>query len=149
MPHRHAPHALWAFALSIILLMPASVFAQGVPTLDVSTQMARAGYYQLRWGLEGADGTLYRLEESRYDDFRQVRVLYEGADRATVISGRSDGIFHYRVRATVADGGHSPWSEPLMVTVAHHSLGQALTLFLTGAVVFLATIALIVTGRKV
>ncbi|WP_040405905.1 hypothetical protein [Ectothiorhodospira sp. PHS-1] len=149
MPHRHAPHALWAFALSIILLMPTSVLAQGVPTLDATTQTARAGYYQLRWGLEEADGAIYRLEESRATDFQEARVLYEGADRATVISGRGDGTFHYRVQATLADDSRSDWSPPLTVEVRHHALHQALTLFGVGAVVFLATIALIVTGRRI
>ncbi|MCG5501703.1 hypothetical protein [Ectothiorhodospira lacustris] len=148
MPHRHAPHALWALALSAILMMPSLALAQAVPTLDATTQIARAGYYQLRWGMTGADGAVYRLEESRSMDFSEPQVLYEGADRATVISGRSDGTFHYRVQATLADDARSDWSPPLTVEVRHHALYQALALFGVGAFVFLATIALIVTGRR-
>ncbi|WP_242467178.1 hypothetical protein [Ectothiorhodospira shaposhnikovii] len=148
MPHRHVPPALWAIPLSAVLLLPSPTLAQNVPTLDSTTQTARAGYYQLRWGMEDADGAIYRLEESRSADFQTAQILYEGADRATVISGRSDGTFHYRVQATLPDTTRSPWSSPLTVEVAHHSLLQALTLFVIGAVVFLATLALIVTGTR-
>lgn len=118
------------------------------PTLDASSEVAAAGYFQLRWALDDAEVIRYRVEEAADPDFREAATLYEGADRATVISGRGDGVFHYRVRAVLENGDHSAWSEPRRVEVAHHPLGQAIGLFILGGVVFLATVGLIVAGSR-
>ena len=58
-------------------------------------------------------------------------------DSATVISGRSNGVWHYRVRA-LSKGQVTPWSEAVRVEVTHHSLNRAGLFLLTGAIVFFA-----------
>jgi hypothetical protein len=131
----------------VLLFCPAVLHAEApAPSLSVSSDVARAGYYQLLWALDEADVAHYRVEEAADPQFRSAELLYEGADRATVISGRGDGTFHYRVQAMLADGARSPWSEASTVRVEHHPFNQAVFLFLLGAVVFIATIGLIVAG---
>jgi hypothetical protein len=46
----------------------------------------------------------------------------------------------------VAAQAPGPWSDTLKVEVQHHSLARAFTLFAVGLAVFIATVALIVTG---
>ncbi|OOG28089.1 hypothetical protein B1C78_02380 [Thioalkalivibrio denitrificans] len=141
--------SLFAGLLAFMVVWAAPVHAEApAPTLSVSNDLARAGYYQLRWSLDDVDVVHYRVEESTDADFRETDVLYEGADRATVISGRSDGTFHYRVRAELADGTRTDWSDPQAVQVAHHPFGQAVFLFILGGVVFLATVILIIAGTR-
>jgi len=76
-----------------------------------------------------------------------VNLIYKGPDRATVISGQADGTRVYRVRE-VGEGRVYPWSEPVTVTVAHHPLSRAVAFFTVGALVFLATLGLIVRGAR-
>jgi hypothetical protein len=113
---------------------------------------AKAGYYTLQWKLPGADkadnpGPDYELVESGEAGFEHGRIIYRGADVATIISGKPDGTYHYRVRATV---GKVPgdWSRPLTVHVAHHPLPHALVYLVVGALVFVATLAVIFWGHK-
>jgi hypothetical protein len=143
------PRMALAWLLAALLAWPVVVHGEPpAPGLSASTGVARDGSFQLRWSLDDADVVYYRIEEAIDPEFREAVTLYQGADRATVISGRGDGTFHYRVRATLADGGRSAWSEPEAVEVAHHPLWQALALFSLGALVFLATVALIVAGTR-
>ena len=73
-------------------------------------------------------------------------MLYRGADLATLRSGQPDGDYYYRIRA-LHEAGPSPWSEAVHVEVRHHPLSRALTFLLLGAVVFLATLVLILHGE--
>ena len=85
------------------------------------------------------------LEEARSADFAGARVIYEGADNARVMSGKADGEWYYRARPAAAG---SAYGDTVTVTVQHHPLGRAFGFFALGAVVFLATLALIVTGSR-
>lgn len=76
------------------------------------------------------------------------RIIYRGPDRATVLSGMSDGARIYRAGEIGADGEILAWSEPVTVEVAHHRLSRALGFFAVGAVVFFSTLALIVHGAR-
>lgn len=133
---------------SAVLILPGVALAMPGPILSSTTELARAGNYQLRWGHESPMVHTYRLERADNPLFTNSVIVYEGADRATVVSGRSDGVMHYRVRAQFADGSITDWSEATNVTVQHHSLTQALLLFALGALVFVATILLIITGNR-
>ncbi|MGD8964511.1 MAG: fibronectin type III domain-containing protein, partial [Gammaproteobacteria bacterium] len=86
-------------------------------------------------------------QESRQPDFSAARVIYAGADAARVISGKPDGDWYYRVRPAGTQVT-APWSAPIRITVAHHSLGRALTFFAVGAIVFAATLGLIIHGSR-
>lgn len=136
-------------ALLLPAFSPAWAATQEAPALESTSTEAKAGYYQLKWSLEGAsDIDRFTLQEARGGDFASAEVFYEGADRATVISGRRDGNYHYRVRAVFQDGSHSPWSTPLEVKVHHHSTAQAFGLFFLGGIVFFATAGMIAAGSS-
>lgn len=120
------------------------------PTLASDSDVATAGYYQLKW--ESDNAAVERpaefpveLEESTDVAFGDAKLLYAGSDPATVISGRSDGTWFYRARIRNGEVT-SPWSESITVTVTHHPLSRALAFFALGIVVFLATAWVIVRG---
>lgn len=108
--------------------------------LAASTESSDTGSYRLSWS-SGGDLEV-TLEEATRADFADARTLYRGVDGATVVSGRFDGVYHYRARR-----GAGAWSAPVAVTVAHHPLAEALAYLAVGAVVFVATVALIVGGH--
>jgi hypothetical protein len=115
--------------------------------LESSTELATAGFYRLNWETETQSETEFELQEASTPGFADARTLYRGPDLATVLSGRADGPYYYRVRTTGA-AGVGQWSEPVHVTVEHHSLARAFGFFAAGAVVFLATLGLIVFGTR-
>jgi hypothetical protein len=131
--------------IGLLVLAPS---APGQPRLTGDTTLASAGYYQLTWrGQAPADDKSWRfeLEESGNAGFADSRMLYRGRDTARVVSGKPDGMLFYRVRVVAAQAP-GPWSDTLKVEVQHHSLARAFTLFAVGLAVFIATVALIVTG---
>jgi hypothetical protein len=130
--------------LAVALLAVGPVAAAGAPQLTTDTTLATAGYYRLSWTADTPQVTL----EERSPETGAVRTLYTGPDRATLISGQSDGIRVYRAGEIGPDGNVSAWSEPVTVTVTHHPINRALAFFAVGAVVFLATLALIVHGAR-
>lgn len=109
--------------------------------LEADVYESTDGSFQLRWEADEA----VRLVESRTEDFAASRTLYAGADTARVISGKVDGQWYYRLEA---DSGSRVVGEPIVVTVRHHPLGRAFAFFTLGAVVFVATLGLIVFGSR-
>ena len=130
-------------ALLLCLLPAASIQAlPSAPRLHSDADIATAGFFRLSWE---TDAARIELQEAADADFQQSRTQYTGPDRATVISGKPDGAWHYRIRTL--DGLQAgPWSAPVEVKVAHHSLTRALVFFGLGVSVFLATLLMIVRG---
>jgi len=122
--------------------------AAPVPTLQSDTEVATAGFYRLVWSDAGAGLPVYELQESDDGSFTVPYTVYRGKDQASVLSGQPDGRYTYRVRATLEDGSVSDWSQPVSVTVAHHPLSRAFAFFAAGAVVFFATLGLIIVGNR-
>jgi hypothetical protein len=139
--HRRRGWCAAPVSIALILLAGAALAA---PHLETDTAVATAGYYKLHWSAASSDVELAEIGDADAEDWK---LIYRGPDRATVISGQSDRSRVYRVRE-INDGEVSPWSEPVTVTVAHHALSRALAFFILGAVVFLATLALIVGGAR-
>lgn len=112
------------------------------PRLSVDNTVVTAGFYRLSWeaGIERVE-----LQEATEPGFDNPATTYTGPDRATVISGKPNGTWFYRIRA-LHDKNAGPWSEPLTVTVAHHSLSRALLFLGLGVTVFIATVLMIVRG---
>ncbi|MGW8309973.1 MAG: fibronectin type III domain-containing protein [Thiogranum sp.] len=115
------------------------------PRLSVDSPLATAGFFRLKWVL--SDGADFELQEAPDPEFSDPRTLYHGADTASVISGKPNGTWHYRVRAVTHAGHHGPWSDSITVTVAHHALSRALIFLSLGFVVFLAIAATVVRGK--
>ena len=141
-------------SLAVLLLLsltPVYLSAEtNIPVLTTDTQLVTAGYYQLSWqpGLVGASNkvTGFELQRSATKSFRLIKTIYRGPDRASVISGRPDGVYYYRVRAIYSDQTISGWSKPVQVRVQHHSLQKAWLFFTAGALVFVITLLFIVVS---
>ncbi len=143
-----------AAAALACLLISSARSAEAVDLVVDAPASSDTGHYELRWGPpepEDGDGpadplpegTTFELQEARSADFSGARTIYEGPDRARAMSGRLDGVFHYRVRSP---GG--AWSAPVTVEVRHHSLTEAFVFLGVGAFVFIATAVLIVLGHR-
>lgn len=137
--------------LMALMLIAAGLFAaeaaqaqDTVPLLSSNTDVATAGFYQLSWQTDAGN---IELQEATQAAFHNPTTFYKGADRATVISGRPNGTWYYRVRA-IGAGQPGPWSEPVKVTVAHHSLSRALMFLSLGIIVFVAIVVMIVRGPE-
>jgi hypothetical protein len=127
------------YLLVLVFAAPAASMAQ-TPELEADTDVATAGYYQLRWS---ADRPIV-LEESGTTDFESPKVVYRGSDAARVMSGKADGDLYYRVRDTKTGAQ----SNIVKVTIRHHGLDRAFAFFALGATVFVATLLLIVAGAR-
>lgn len=129
------------FLTWICLASPAA--SQPSRTFSASPSQSTDGVYQLEWNGAGR----VRLDEATRPDFGDAVVIYEGTDRATTLSGRADGVYHYRLVSLDRPGG-AGGRPPIQVEVAHHSLSRALAFFTLGLVVFASTVGLIVFGDR-
>lgn len=124
-------------------------FIKGTPYFDSSVPVySKSGYLKLSWDFEYHSDVTYEINQSKDSSFKHYKINYKGPDLAIFESGLPNGDYYYRVRANFKkDGGHSGWSQPLKVTVEHHSLKLALILFSIGFVVFASTVILILYGN--
>ena len=132
------------FCVTTILLVSVPPLL-AAPQLQTDSELATAGYYQLSW--QGDINSDYLLEESTDPSFSQSTILYEGPDTATLVSGRSDGTYYYRIRF-IQDDTESGWSNVTRVEVSHHPLSRAFMFFALGAIVFIATLVVVVLGSR-
>ncbi len=138
-----APTALLTISLLLTGLFGAgAALAQSPPLLTSDSELATAGNFRLSWQTTARSVELQQADNA---EFVAARTVYRGPDRAMVVSGKPDGDWYFRVRSLNTDQAGS-WSDPVKVTVSHHSLGRALAFLLLGFVVFVATIALIARG---
>jgi len=131
------------------LLLAFSVPVQSgeVPVLEASSSVdkpATAGFFTLTWSADSA--TRFEIQEAGNRDFSDARRRYLGSDQATTVTGKRDGTYYYRARVVAATGQPGTWCEPVAVRVAHHSLERAWLFFGIGAVVFIASLIVILRG---
>lgn len=127
------------------LINPVHASLRAPVELLTNSEIATAGFYQLRWNSENYTGN-WQLQESQNADLENLSVLYRGPDLARVISGKPDGVYYYRV---VAETTSAPrMSNIIQVTVAHHSLRNAIIFFAVGALIFLAILISILRGNR-
>lgn len=129
--------------------------AENINTLNLAsdTSLSSAGYFRLNWQSQNAkaEAVTYLLEEAQDAQFSSARTLYAGPDTATLISGRSNGTYFYRVTThpgADAQTQHIQWSNVAKVEVTHHPLSRAFMFFILGALVFIATAVVIIAGNK-
>lgn len=137
--------------LFVWLLWPGATVANDSSTqLRSDTEISTAGYYQLSWvhGDAASNGLTFRLVEIVTDsNGEQRRVIYHGRDTSRIVSGKPDGEYQYRV--LVFAGNQSlDQSNPVVVTVRHHSLDKAFGFFIVGVLVFIAIVIAIFTGTR-
>lgn len=106
--------------------------------LQTSTDFSTSGTFDLSW--QGVEGETFRLLELTEE--QSPRLIYQGRDTARVMTGLPNGSYRYRVE------GESGISQPVQVTVAHHSLTRAFSFFGVGLIVFLATLWLVARGER-
>jgi hypothetical protein len=130
------------------LLVALAMLAPGVgaaPALQAPSGAVTAGFYQLSWD---STASRYELEEASGPGFADSRLLYAGPDTATVLSGRENGRYYYRIRGVDEAGAAGPWSEAAVVEVRHHPLSRALGFFVVGLIVFAALVVAIRRGER-
>lgn len=115
------------------------------PELQSDSDIASAGYYRLSW--KSDISVDFILQESKDPAFSQPTTLYQGPDTATLVSGRSDGTYYYRIRSS-EDDTETGWSNTAKVEVNHHPLSRAFMFFALGAIVFIATLSVVILGSK-
>jgi hypothetical protein len=141
---------LWKFFqklyLICVLLSPFVTTAEEVPVLSISPMQSSDGKATINWSQP--DGALIDIQKSRDKAFVVKTNLYRGQDNATVVTGLGNGEYHFRGRFVYPDKQSSPWSNPVKLSVEHHSLTRALSFFALGALVFIATLLLIFVGAR-
>ncbi len=86
------------------------------PVLNAISNTDGDGNYTVSWSAaSGATG--YELQEATNADFTGAATAYSGSGTSTSISGKADGTYYYRVRASNAYG-YSGWSNTESVVVA-------------------------------
>lgn len=132
--------------LSLLYFAPFLALS-GPPILSLSSGSELSqGIVKLEWNSSKSiedDELTFELHQSLQSDFNSYKLIYEGVDKGSFLSGLNDGQYFYRVRE---QGG--VWSTPVAVEVKHHPLKLALVLMGIGAFVFLSTIILVLKGSR-
>jgi len=111
-----------------------------------STELSSDGRFKLSWKLP--ENSQIELQQASKKAPEEYKTIYQGFDLSTVITGFSNGQYHYRARLIKQTGQASNWSPVITIDVQHHSLSKALIFFGIGLIVFLSTLLLIVLGNK-
>ncbi|MEJ2457210.1 MAG: hypothetical protein P8Y58_03300 [Novosphingobium sp.] len=123
----------------LALLVPASAVMAASPRFTSQAPLSSdSGHVVVEWQAD-TPVTLRMTHEGARTD----RVLYSGPNHSLFVSGLANGRYSLRLTDTA---GRS--SAPLLLTVAHQSLSRALILVALGALVFLATLAVIIRGAR-
>ena len=109
--------------------------------LDCPAGANDTGAFRLSW--QGPAEASYRLTET---DGGGRRVVYEGPDVASTVTGRPAGVYGYRLE--VLGSGTPGDFAACTVEVAPPSLSLALALFGLGLAVCAATVVLIARGHR-
>lgn len=135
-------------AISLLIAIPAM---SATPELQLDTNLSTEGYYRLTWQTDANTKLMksdYILQEANEPTFTDAATIYQGPDTASVISGRSNGFYYYRIRNTQDTGTADVWSNMAKVEVAHHSLSRAFIFFTLGAMVFVTTLTAVIIGNR-
>jgi hypothetical protein len=120
--------------------------------LSSSTTKATAGNFQLSWAWPQAPAdTNYQLYERTLkpvENATDFSMLYEGKDMASVLSGKPNGTYQYRINASSESLNHEIQSNMVTVVVKHHSLAEAFFVFSIGVLIFLAILIVIFRGMR-
>ena len=143
--HRLSTSLFTLLLFATILFNPVHASIQQPVELATDSQISTAGFFHLQWSAHNYTGN-WQLQESQDASLQTFKVIYSGPDLARVISGKSDGIYYYRVAADTTTTPRT--SNVIKVTVAHHPLRNAFAFFTVGAFIFLAILISIITGNR-
>jgi hypothetical protein len=128
-----------------------TVGEQRVEFLNQQKEESDAGHIALGWQLSTGEieEPVFELQQSPNGERLTFKTVYKGADRASFRSGLPDGTYQFRIRAkTLAATNWGPWSAPKYLHVKHHHPRTVIFFLVTGALVFLATLFLILRGAR-
>lgn len=144
--------AIWAAGTTLALARSQNPsISQDTPRFTVpSTRVAPSGSFAIRWSsAQPAAFDQFELQQSRNRDFSEARLIYSGPDRASYVSGLPNGDFYYRVRGVNTQFNRkSRWASPIRRIVQHPSLEFAVSMWGVGALVFLSTLGVVLSGAK-
>jgi hypothetical protein len=132
-PRNTLASLLIAFALSLVLLASANT-AYAAEDLRISSNGSTAGYLTLDWSENSAPAP-YTLQMNKGTGWQTI---YQGNDTATTLTGLQNGDYQFRINSSdpaTIDDDH--WSDPISVTINHHSLVKALSFFASGLIIFI------------
>ena len=82
----------------------------GTPSFIQVPSSSDTGNFTISWGRSSTSEVTYVLEEATSEDFTEnLRTAYTGPRQNTTISGKSDGTYYYRVKATKDGYQDSEW----------------------------------------
>lgn len=139
----HAPFS--ARIAALLFLIPFS--AGGVDfTREPGSEglQSDSGVVALEWGIDSEEGTEFEVEQSTMRDHSDARIIYQGPDRSTHLTGFREGDYFFRVREV---GGGS-WSKPFPVEVKFISRTKLYILLTVGFLVCFLTIGAILVGHQ-
>jgi len=143
------------FWVLVFALTGHAALAQNIPRPAFENDrenFSNAGYVKISWAWEAGNGVeaspVFQLQRSQDPAFTNPKTIYEGQDFASFRSGLENGLYFYRVNATLPGGVTSDWSDPVQVEVQHHSMALTFTLAGLGALVFLITVIIVVQGAR-
>ena len=136
---------LQVFIAAVVFFLPFRTAAlpeqKTSPSLTLPKEnTSEDGHIKIEWDMPVADAVV-ELEQAKNKDFSDAVVIYNGPDNATFVSGLEDGTYYYRIRKV-----NGSWSDTISVTVNHHALSLAISLFIAGSIVFLLTVWVVVKG---
>ncbi len=106
-------------------------------------------FLTLAWApANDATPAAFELQQAPSAQFENPLTRYRGPDLASFVSGLAEGDYFFRVRTVAENEATGTWSKPLQVTVKYQPLSRAFVLFGVGAVVSIATVALVVIGDR-
>ncbi len=141
-----------ALIVFLLLFFRVAAAEETLPTPALNNDaevFSNTGHFKLLWKAEAIQvGELeYELQRSQDENFEDARTIYKGPDRGSFISGLKNGKYFFRVRALNGIKA-SDWSSSVKLTVEHHTLKMAFTLFGLGGGVFLFTLIMLIVGVR-
>lgn len=112
-------------------------------SLTSDTNISSEGYFVLSWTSEPDSETPVLLQQDTSETFTNPVELTLAANGSVTLTGFDDGRYFFRARQ-----GDSPFSDTVIVEVAHHSLQRAFAFFLVGLALFLILVFTIVRGNR-
>lgn len=106
--------------------------------------VSQDGHLKLEWSpAKTARGLQFEVQQADNPAFDETKVIYQGPDRATFVSGLENGTYFFRVRVKGQE-----WSDVLEMKVVHHSLSLTYILLGLGGMVFLCTAGMVLHGVR-
>lgn len=124
----------------LLVLIASSSTLCAAEELRISNNGSTAGYITLNWSESKAKAP-YTIQMNKGEGWQTI---YQGKDLATTLTGLKNGNYQFRMNASdpaTIDDSH--WSEPLDITITHHSLTKALAFFASGFLIFLVLLWLL------